>query len=547
MKRRFDDLVTQILNGLWEEDPVEATYLGVHSYDGVLARVDSARRADYHRQRAGFLEALGEFKQRSDELDERRRIDLELLEAELEVSLRADDDFRFAERRADIYPSNALFGVYLLAMRQFAPLEQRLESIRDRLLDTPRYLREGVSNLLSGSDIPPEWTETGAQVARGGEALYSEVLPALAAEVPGLDEELKSASRTALEALESYTFFIERELQARSAGGFAVGREAFDFLLRRKHGLPYDAAQLREIGEGMIAETERLLAQTAERIDPGRSWQELVEALKDEHPHPDDIIETYRREMERARDFLLEKDLVTIPADQQLRVVETPEFERATTPYAAYVPPAAFEERQEGFYWVTPVDEHEGPRRQDQLRSHSIWGIPITSLHESYPGHHLQFSRANRLESPVRRQIMTTVFIEGWALYCEQMMEEEGFLADPRNALLRLKDQLWRACRVVVDVGLHCFGMSFEQAVELMVGTAKLERANAEVEVRRYTMSPTQPMSYLIGKREILRLRDEVRAREGDRFNLKRFHDTLLGFGAVPVSVIRGEMLAARS
>jgi uncharacterized protein (DUF885 family) len=146
----------------------------------------------------------------------------------------------------------------------------------------------------------------------------------------------------------------------------------------------------------------------------------------------------------------------------------------------------------------------------------------------------------------VRRQIMTTVFIEGWALYCEEMMEQEGFLADPRNALLRLKDQLWRACRVVADVGLHCFGMSFEEAVELMVGTAKLERANAEVEVRRYTMTPTQPMSYLIGKREIMRLREELRAAEGSSFDLKRFHDSLLGYGAIPVSIIREEMLAAR-
>jgi len=543
MRTRFDDLVSQILNGLWEEDPVEATYLGVHAYDGVLPRANTARRADYHEQRKGLLNSLEEFRRRQGELDRPRRIDLKLLEAELEISLRSDDEFRLAERRADIYPSNALFGVYLLAMRQFAPLEERLVSIRDRLGDTRRYLREGVENLHGGSDIPRVWTETGIKTARGGETFYGGMIPQLAAQVPSLEKEIKAAAADALDSLMSFTSFIESELLARSNGNFAIGREAFDYLLERKHGLPYDAVQLRQIGEEMISETQRLLEKTAAKIDKDKPWSEIVESLKDDHPAADAILDAYRREMERAREFVEERDLVSIPAGQELQVVETPGFERATIPYAAYVPPAAFEERQEGFFWVTPVDEEDGPRRLDQLRGHSNWGIPITALHEGYPGHHLQFCRANAIESAVRRQLMTTVYVEGWALYCEEMMEEQGFVSDPRSVLLRLKDQLWRACRVVVDVGLHCFGMGFDEAVEMLVGTAKLERANAEVEVRRYTMSPTQPMSYLIGKLEIMSMRNEIMTREGESFDLKRFHDALLDYGAIPISLIRKDML----
>ncbi len=546
MKERFDDLVSQIFNGLWEEDPVEATYLGVHAYDCVLPRADAARRADYSKQRKGFLNSLEEFRNRESELDTPRRIDLGLLEAELEVSLRADEEFRLPERRADMYPSNALFGVYLLAMRRFAPMEERMAAIRDRLRDTPRFLREGVENLLGGENIPRIWTETGIQTARGGEALYGGVIPQLAAQVPSLEKEVNEAAKDALDSLGSYIKFLERELLQRSSGNFAIGREAFDYLLGRKHGLPYDAGQLREIGGQMIEETQRLLEKTAAKIDKNKSWPEIVESLKDDHPAADAILDTYRREMEHAREFVEEKDLVTIPAGQNLQVVETPEFERATLPYAAYVPPAAYEERQEGFFWVTPVDEQDGPRRQDQLRGHSNWGIPVTSLHEGFPGHHLQFCRANTIDSAVRRQLMTTVYVEGWALYCEEMMQEQGFVSDPRNVLIRLKDQLWRACRVVVDVGLHCFGMGFDEAVEMMVGIAKLERANAEAEVRRYTMTPTQPMSYLIGKREILRLRDEVKSREGESFDLKRFHDSLLDYGAIPISLIRNDMLTER-
>jgi uncharacterized protein (DUF885 family) len=124
------------------------------------------------------------------------------------------------------------------------------------------------------------------------------------------------------------------------------------------------------------------------------------------------------------------------------------------------------------------------------------------------------------------------------------MMEEQGFLGDPRHSLLRLKDQLWRACRVVIDVGFHCFGMPADEAVDMLVDIARLERANAEAEVRRYTMSPTQPMSYLIGKREILGLREEVRNSEGNRFDLKRFHDRLLSYGSIPVALIREDILS---
>jgi uncharacterized protein (DUF885 family) len=176
------------------------------------------------------------------------------------------------------------------------------------------------------------------------------------------------------------------------------------------------------------------------------------------------------------------------------------------------------------------------------LRDHPRGGIAVTALHEGYPGHHLQFSLANRTESTARRVFWTPVFAEGWALYCEEMMWEEGFYTDPRERLLQLKDLLWRACRVVVDIALHTRGWSPEEAVDYLVREAALEPANARVEVQRYCAEATQPLSYAVGKREILSLRERWRALRGPEAPLREFHDHLLAWGTIPPPLIAQAM-----
>jgi len=168
--------------------------------------------------------------------------------------------------------------------------------------------------------------------------------------------------------------------------------------------------------------------------------------------------------------------------------------------------------------------------------------LSLTAIHEAWPGHHLQLFHAAGAGSRLRRLADSAVFAEGWALYCEELMYEQGFFVDPLTRLYQLKDLLWRACRVVIDVGLHTGTMSFEQAVEFLVEQALLERVNAETEVRRYVQTPTQPMSYLLGKHRLLEIREEVRARLGRRFDLYDFHEALLGCGTVPPSLARLEL-----
>jgi uncharacterized protein (DUF885 family) len=248
--------------------------------------------------------------------------------------------------------------------------------------------------------------------------------------------------------------------------------------------------------------------------------------------------------MAAIRQYVIDHEIVTIPAGETLRIVETPPYLRPIIPYAAYMPPGMLEEKQEGHFLVTPVDPDAPAEEQEQkLKGHYWAKLPITALHEAYPGHHLQLVWANRRETIPRRlgSLMATLFIEGWAFYCEELLEQMGYIAAPVQRLGRLNDQLWRAARIVLDVSLHTRGMKVEEAIDLLVKECGLEPANAQAEVRRYTQSPTQPQSYLMGKLAILDIvRDYQRAHPGA--SLRAQHDAILGCGSLPPRLIRKQL-----
>jgi uncharacterized protein (DUF885 family) len=203
--------------------------------------------------------------------------------------------------------------------------------------------------------------------------------------------------------------------------------------------------------------------------------------------------------------------------------------------------PGFLEKDQEGIFVVTPVDEDAGPEAAEQkLRGHPLASIPVTALHEAYPGHHLQLTFANQVGSLPRKLggFLSTLFIEGWAFYCEELMEELGDIDQPIQKLARLQAQLWRAARIVLDVSLHTGEATVEEAIDFLVEQAGLEPGDATAEVRRYTQSPTQPQSYLMGKLQILEIVDEYKRRHPDA-SLREMHDAILGCGSLPPRLMR--------
>ena len=281
-------------------------------------------------------------------------------------------------------------------------------------------------------------------------------------------------------------------------------------------------------------------------MDGRKSWRELIEEGKRRHPESNWLREAYVTEMERAKQFVIDRHLAPLPRGEKLEVLDTPIFERATTPYALYQAPAPFDSEPAGLFYVTPVDLRKSKELQAaQLAAHCTPMLPLVALHEAYPGHHLQMCHGNLAPTRLRHIGTSDVFAEGWALYCEDLMWEQGFFtSDPLTRLFQLRNMVWRACRVVIDAGLHSGRMTWDEAVEMLVTEAMLERANAEAEVNRYCMTPTQPMSYLVGKLAITELRDEAKKRMGSKFDLYEFHGALLASGTIPPALVREEIWA---
>ncbi len=540
MNRLVDDLIDEILRFTWSSNPTVSTAAGIHDHDHRL--IDCAPDAIEARRRAtsAYRLELARLEQSLHPLPPEDALDVRVLLDSLASEERLLDEVRAPFRDPAYYLDEILYGVYYLIEREFAPLPDRARAAAARIGEVPRLLRQARGNLSDPRDIPKEWVTAALQQIQGSLSFLADLGRQVAARAGPAGPALGKAIREALQALEEFGEHLRSHLLTEAVGDFAIGRGLFEFLLRTQHGIDMDADALHEFGLRLVTRSQERLVEAARAIDPHRSWQDLVAEWKSDRPEADDFLVEYRREVERARAFVQERGVATLPAGERLHVVETPPFQRTVTPFAAYVAPAAFEDTHDAFFWVTPPVPGAPPEvRERMLQDHLRPGIPATVVHETYPGHHLQLSVATRIASKVRRFFVTPVFIEGWAFYCEEMMAEQSYYQDRRSQVLQLKDQLWRACRVMIDVGLHTRGMKVDRAADMLHDVARLESPSARAEVLRYTRTPTQPMSYAVGKQAILDVRERVRARLGAAFDLRAFHDELLSFGSIPIAHIR--------
>ena len=527
-----------------EEDPVTATQLGDHRFDDRLADYS---KAALERQLREISEALGEFEGFDPAgFDIDARIDLQLMVQVAKSALRGFEKFKDHLRNPSKYSEECMGGVFLLLIKEFSPLEERLEKALGRLRAIPEVLARGRENIRP-EEVPPIWNEVAMESCQQGLALFTVLIPALAQQVPKLATDLNAASQSAAQALEDYARFLKETVAAKAGGDFAAGEELFEELVRENHMLDYGTEEVLEIGWRLFEETEKAMEDLAQRIDRQTTARELLEVAKADHPKADELLDVYRREMARVRQFVAVQDIVTIPEGESLKIEPTPSFLWGIIPYAAYMPPGPLESMQQGVFVVTPVDPQSSEKEQEEkLKGHHYGKLPVTALHEAYPGHHLQLVYANSVGSLPRKLggFISTLFIEGWAFYCEELMEQLGYIAQPLQRLGRLSDQLWRAARIILDVSLHTGKMTVEEGIDFLVERAGLERSNARAEVRRYTATPTQPMSYLIGKIEILKLIDEYKKKH-PQASLKQVHDAVLSCGSLPPRLMQERLLGS--
>jgi uncharacterized protein (DUF885 family) len=534
----FYDRFQTFVDRLIEDAPVFATQLGDHRFDHLLGHFDEAT---LKRQLAEIKSDLADFQAMdTSDFSLDGTIDHRIAVQTLKAFVREMEVVRGEYRNPGEYLDVAMGGVFLLIVKDFAPLPERLQSVLGRLNEVPRVLAEAKKNIVP-KETPKLWAKMALESGQMGMGLFAGLIPALAQQAPDIADELNEAAQVAAHAAQDYVGWLEQEVITHAQGEFPAGRELFETLLRENHMVDWDAdwllARGHELYDNTLAEMEVL----AQEIAPGKSAKALIKESKDHHPTADGLLDAYREAMRNARQFVIDHGLVTIPKNEELKIVETPLFLRNQIPYAAYMPPGLLEERQQGIFVVTPVDPDAPPEKQDEkLRGHPNDDLPVVALHEAYPGHHLQLTVANLNRSLPRLfgGFLSSLFVEGWAFYCEEMMEQQGFIDKPIQRLARLQAQLWRAARIIVDVSLHTAAMSYDEALTFMIEKANLEPADAKAEVSRYTQSPTQPMSYLMGKHEILQIVEEYKARN-PAHSLRQMHDAILSCGSLPPQLMR--------
>jgi uncharacterized protein (DUF885 family) len=537
MQATGDALVTTLVQARFDgwiaAWPGQATRFGIHQHDGRLPDLSrAAKLADVESDHA-FVRALEAVDAAS--LSESVAFEQELALHAARLRLFEDEVVRNWERTTDATEAIGT-ALFLLAARDFAPLEQRLLSMTSRIEGIPAALLQVRDRL--GSDTVRLWLELEGMSAAELPGLLREIV-ASATGVWGHGSSelvrLRHAAQAAEVALFDYATWVEAQLD--DAGErVAVGRDEFDQLvsLRAFDGLTTD--DILAIGWDQLEAQHEARRAAGREIDPALSEDEVVARVKADGPADfEAALGGYKDAMFRARDYVEGHDLATLPSDDILEVVPTPKHMRSLLPLAAYFDPAAFDRPPRGTYVVTPsVDDDPGA-----MREHNWSSMVNTSVHEAYPGHHLQLTAALATPTPARLMVEAPEFVEGWGMYCEQMMIEEGFEDSPERRVIVATDAIWRAARIILDIRLHRGEIGVDDGVAFLVEHTGFERPVAKAEVHRYTTVPGYNLSYLLGKILLLRLRAHEQERLGADYSLKRYHDALLYSGSLPISFHR--------
>lgn len=535
---RLDALIDDYLADYWHFHPDAASRAGLafeHGYHGRLPRLTEAAVAEELASLDSTLNALAELP--VDQLTHiDHRIDHDLLGRHARVRRAQLTTVPAWQREPRRYLPFSAFND-LVAFGDGLSHSQRAEALLSRLLALPPLLAAGQANLRHP---PAQFVDDAIRGIEAQRPWFADNLPRFAATLPDHQQALLAAADAALVAIDDYLRFLRDELRPRADGEIAVGSEHYAFLLEQIHGLTLSAEEMIALGQRYVAETEALLAAQAEAMAPGSDWVAVTEQIRDHHPERHELLAAYCRDIQRSRQFVIEQNLVTVPANEAVHCVDSDPSQRAFSPFGTFRTPAPFSDEKLGYLILHPIpDAFDEAQATQRLRSHDFSWIEVIAPHEAYPGHHLQAILAQNHPRPLRKVYSTPVFTEGWGLYTEQLMHEQGFFRQAEaSRLTQLRLQLWRAWRVVLDASLHSGALSVEQARRALAeGTGMAYDATAG-EVNIYVYRPSYAIGYMVGYHEMMALRAAQQARLGEQFDLKAFHDQVLGLGSLPFPLV---------
>ncbi len=536
--------------------PSAGTMAGFHQYDG--------RLEDYSRKAIeAQITALRDFERRIEAIrpDDSRasflpRSDREIVLANIRSQLLTLEIIRPWQKNADNYSSACANGAFVLMERDFAPADERLRSLIAREKQMPALLAAAHVNL---QNPPRVFTEIAIEQLPGIIAFFQHDVPEAfaAAQDPALKSEFSQTNAAVIAALKNYLLWLKRDLLPSSHGDFRIGADAFSKKLAYDEMVDIPLDKLLEIGWADLRRNQQQFRTIAAELEPGKDPSQVLLELGEDHPAPGQLLNVFRSTFDGLIGFIRANHIVTIPSEVRPILEETPPFMRATTT-ASMDTPGPYETRAtEAYFNVTLPDPAMTPAEVDgYMRSFNIGTILSTAVHEAYPGHYVQFLWLPQAPSKVRKLLGANTNVEGWAHYCEQMMLDEGYgrpgagAKDERESKLlrlgQLQDALLRNARFIAGIEMHTGKMTMEQAEEFFQKEGYQSKEVAEVETKRGAGDPTY-LYYTLGKLQIMKLREDVRKRQGAAFSLEKFHDDFLRQGFPPIKIVRQAMLGDNS
>ena len=532
--------------------PTNGTLVGYHQFDGQLE--------DYSRKNVDAeIAALKSFEKRIEAIhpddaaaDFVARSDREIVLSNIRSQLLTLETIRPWEKNADNYSSTCANGAFVLMERKFASPDERLRSLVAREKQMPALLDAARVNL---KNPPRVYTEIAIEQLPDIVSFFEKDVPLAFADAQdaALKAEFAQTNAAVIAELKSYLGWLKTDLLARSNGDFRIGAEAFQKKLAYEEMVDIPLDKLKEIGWADLKKNQAHFNEIAKELEPAKDARAVVEELGENHPAPDHLLDAFRATFDGLVSFIRSHHIVTIPSDVRPIVEETPPFMRATT-FASMDTPGPFEKHAtEAYFNVTLPDPSMKPEEVEGfMHSFNIGTVISTAVHEAYPGHYIQFLWLPLAPSKVRKLLGANTDIEGWAHYTEQMMLDEGYgqsgvgAKDEREAkflrLGQLQDALLRNARFIVGIEMHTGKMSFDEAVAFFQKEGYQSKETAMVETKRGTSDPTY-LYYTLGKLEIMKLREDVKKKQGAAFSLEKFHDDFLREGFPPIKIVREAML----
>jgi uncharacterized protein (DUF885 family) len=556
--REWEALALRYVDEMPAFSPVSSTSLGDHRFDSLLDEVSEQARAAEAAFIRGYQAELTKIDRAM--LSRANQVDYTLLARKLDAELWTLETLQPWAWDPLTYTRISGSAIYSLMARDFAPLEERLVHVADRLEQFPRLLAQ-VRETLVPARVPQIHAETAVRQNRGVLSILDDMVkPAL----PSLGEEeqarLVTAMETASAAIETHQEWLENTLLPQAKADFRSGQELFDRKLAFALNTPLSRQQLRARAESEFTRVRGQMYEVAKTLyaekypwakfpdEPDEAYRQVViraglEVAYQDLPPRDGIVATAKTQLLQATDFVREHDLVEVP-DDPVEVIIMPEFERGFS--IAYCDsPGALDTGQKTFYAISPIPEDwDETQVQSFLREYNVYSMQDLTVHEAVPGHYLQLAHSGRYPSTLRAVLQSGTFIEGWGVYAEQLMVNAGYNDnDPRQKLIALKWLLRSVTNALMDQAIHVDGMTREQAMDLMVEGGFQEEREAALKWVRAQLSFTQLSTYMVGYLEHIDLQAEVEQAWGDQYTPRKYHDRLLSFGSPPVQFARSLIL----